>query len=257
MINTMSKFYYGHTISDTNQYLDFKEDGGPELTAVVDIGEYSLTDFVNKISAALNNAGDLEYSVSVDRSTRLITVAATGGNVQLLASSGTNASRSCYGLLGFSSDTSSSSSHIGTLSSGYEWKPQFLVQDYVSFNDQQMAIDGVTRQSTSGKVEAVKFGNKKIMDANFRFITDIYQSSKSPIENDESGYLNSRSFLEYAITKADLEFIPDRNDPDVFHKCILESTPESSDGLGFKLKELYSQGLVGYYETGVLKFREI
>jgi hypothetical protein len=36
---------------------------------------------------------------------------------------------------------------------------------------------------------------------------------------------------------------------------MLESTPEDAKGLKYKLKELYGQGLPGYFETGVLKFR--
>jgi hypothetical protein len=68
---------------------------------------------------------------------------------------------------------------------------------------------------------------------------------------------DARTFLAYAVTKADLEFIPDVSSASVFTKCILESTDADSNGLGFKLKEMYSQGLVGYYETGLLKFRQI
>jgi hypothetical protein len=118
-------------------------------------------------------------------------------------------------------------------------------------------VDGVKRESTSGQVEAVSFGTKKIMDANFTFITNIVQRSTSPIEHDTDGYESAIDFLEYAITKGDMEWMADRDTPATYTKVILESTPSDRDGLGFELNELYAKGLPGYYETGILKFREI
>lgn len=256
MITTKCKFYYGHTITESNQYIDFKEGAGSEIFATVPIGEYSLTDFCTAVSNALNLAGALNYTVSLNRTTRIITIAADGA-FTLLASTGTRVNVSAYSLLGFSADTTSATSHTATSASGSVWEPQFLPQDFVDFENNQMAVDGSTKQSASGKVEAVKYGTKKLMECNFKFITDIFQGSKSPIANAATGVSDARTFLEYAVTKADLEFIPDVSDASVFTKCILDSTEADQNGLGFKLKELYSQGLVGYYETGLLKFRQI
>lgn len=256
MITTRCKFYYGHTITESNQYIDFKEGAGSEIFATVPIGEYSLTDFCSAVSTALNLAGALNYTVSVNRTTRIITIAADGA-FTLLASTGTRAAVSAYSLLGFSADTSSATSHTATSASGSVWEPQFLAQDFVDFEDNQTAVDGSTKQSASGKVEAVKYGTKKIMECTFKFITNTFQSSASPIANSATGVNDARTFLEYAVTKADLEFIPNVSDANVFTKCILESTDVDQNGLGFKLKEMYSQGLVGYYDTGLLKFRKL
>lgn len=257
MILTYGKFYYGHSITTTNRYIDFKEGAGPDLVATVDVGEYSLTDFCDKVSIALNLAGALTYTVTVNRSTRIITITATGA-FTFLAGSGVNSAQSTFYHLGFdASDTSSSTTQVGDFASGSEWVPQYMPQDSVEFDNNQLHIDGTVKQSTSGVVEAVKFGTKKIMECKYKFITDVTQSADSPILNDPSGVLNARTFLEYAVTKSDLEFMPDKNDADNFTKCILESTSEDKDGLSFKLKEQYSQGLVGYYETGLLKFRKI
>jgi len=46
-------------------------------------------------------------------------------------------------------------------------------------------------------------------------------------------------------------------DRSTFEKVILESTGESKDGVGFKIKEMYDQGLPGYYESGTLVFRVV
>lgn len=256
MIQTMSQYYYGHTISTVNNWIDFKEGAGPEISAEFDVGEYSLTDFVTEGARVLNGAGGQTYTVSVDRTTRIITVSAPGP-FTFLASSGTNFGRGVWPLIGFSADTSSATSHVATSASGYSWRPQYMGQSFVDFLDQQSAIDGVTRVSANGIVEAVKFGTKNIMDVNWKFITNYNQPSGSPVENQANAESNARDFMLYAITKADLEFMPDRDDPDTFTKCLLEATVEDGNGLGFKLKELYDQGLVGYWETGLLKFRKL
>jgi acylphosphatase len=257
MITTFGKFYYGHTVGTSNRYIDFKEGAGPDLVATIDVGEYSLTDFIDKVSVALNNAGADTYTVTVNRTTRIITITSTG-SFTLLCNTGVNSGQSAFSLLGFDAvDTGSASTHSGDFATGSEWVPQYKPQDNVDFDNNQMHIDGTVKQSTDGTVEAVKFGTKKIMEANYKFITNTQQSSSSPILNDTSGVDNARAFLEYAVTKADLEFMADKDDPDTFTKCILESTSEDKDGLSFKLKEQYSQGLVGYYETGLLKFRKI
>ncbi len=257
MIKTFGKFYYGHAVTNLNRRIDFKEGAGPALMATVDIGEYTLTDFLDAVSAALNLAGALIYTVTVDRSTRIITISATG-SFTLLASSGSSIGQDPFNLMGFNAvDTSSATSHVGDFASGSEWVPQYMPQENVEFENNQMHIDGTVKQSTDGTVEAVKFGTKKIMECNYKFITDIQQSANSPILNNLDGVLNARTFLEYATTKADLEFMPDKNDPSVFTKCLLESTAEDKDGLSFKLKEQYSEGLVGYFQTGLLKFRKI
>lgn len=264
MIRTKSKFYYGHTIDSDNNLLDFKEGTGTELTATLNVGEYSLTDFVTEVARALNAAADtLVFTVSVNRTTRIITIAATGA-FTILGATGTHVGNDCLSLVGFAAaDTSSSASHAGTSASGSVWSPQWTIQNYVSFDDNVSSVDGIVRESTSGVIEAISFGRRYIMEANFKYITDVKQGPMSSanasmeLEDDSSGVSNARDFLTYAITKAPIEFIPDRSDASTYETCILESTPESQNGLAFKLKELYSVNLSGYYETGILTFRRV
>ena len=255
MIFTKSSFYYGHTIKESNSYVDFQEGINPVKFAVLSVGEYAFNDFLNALAVALNAAGDLIYVVTVNRTTRIITITASG-TFRLFGLTGINIGRTALGLSGFSADTALALSHTGTLASGEVWTPQFYAQDFVDFDDQQSAIDGVVKQSTSGKVESVSFGKKKTMESNFKYVTNIIQNSKH-ITSDPLSVSKARAFMEYVITKADIEFMPDINAPSVYTRCILESTPEDQNGLGFKLKEQYSSGLTGYFETGLLKFRKV
>lgn len=257
MIKTRSAFYYGHKIDQNNLYLDFQENGGPALVAQIKIGEYAFKDFLDAIASAMNEAGSQVYTVTANRKTRIISISAATTTFKLLAGTGNNVGRGPWSLIGISSDTGLSLTHIGTLASGEAWKPQFFTQDFIDFENNQSAIDGTIRQSTSGKVEAVKFGIKKIMECSFKFITNIPQIDNNLIENSQTAVDDVRAFLEYATNKYDLEFIPDRDNPDVFVRCILESTEESQDGLAFKIKEEYPAGLPGYFRTGLLRFRKV
>jgi hypothetical protein len=56
-------------------------------------------------------------------------------------------------------------------------------------------------------------------------------------------------------TKAPFEFMPDEDVPATFYSVICESTPGFSDGTGFKLMEMTSQKLIGYYDSGMIKLR--
>jgi hypothetical protein len=81
--------------------------------------------------------------------------------------------------------------------------------------------------------------------------------TEAEIETDLSGVSNLRSFMEAITLKSTIEFIPDRDNPTLFTKCLLESTRSSRDGTGFQLKEQYGMGLPGFYETDTLRFREV
>jgi len=255
MIQTFSSFYYGHVVDETNNYLNFKEGAGPELSAVLNVGSYSPGDFAIEIARSMNAVGTQSYAVTIDRSTQFLTITAAS-NFNLLITSGSAAGVSVFSLAGFTgADTGLALTHTSNVKSGTIWSPQFKGQDYIDFEDNQSAVDGVVKKSANGTVEVAKFGNQKIMEINFMFITNIHQSNSCILKTDPAGYENARAFMEYACTKADLEFIPDAANPSVFKKVILEATEKDSNGLGFKLKEMYAKGLPGYYETGVLKFR--
>ena len=88
-LNTMIKFYFGHNVTSSNSKLDFQEGAGSELTATLNVGDYSLTEYATELQRALNDAGALTFTVTVARATRYVTIAATGA-FTLLAATGTN-----------------------------------------------------------------------------------------------------------------------------------------------------------------------
>lgn len=245
---TKSAWFYGHTVTSQNRTLDITRATVP-YTALIQVGAYTLTDYAQAVARALNTIDpDNLYTASVNRATRAITIA--GDAAFSLEISGPTASVSSYALLGFTADQSAATSHTGGIS-GLEFRPQLRLQDYTDFDDDQEAADSVINESASGRVESVSFGKNRFMTCNIR-----YQNNGQTqfTETDANGIGKLREFLVYATTKADLEFMPDRDTPANFTKCLLESTGRSGKGTGFKLIE--SDGIPGFFDSGRLVFRE-
>jgi hypothetical protein len=175
-IKTMSKFYYGHQVTVDNQYLDFSEG-----QAVLNVGNYSLTDFVNEVARALNEVGSNNYVASVDRTTRLVTISGDS-TFELYPQSGVAAAQSAYELLGFDVDKTGSNSYEGDSPSGDEYSPQFLLQSYIDKDDNQKRAFTSVNKSAKGIVETVSFGTEKFYEFNITFATDIDQGKGAPIE---------------------------------------------------------------------------
>lgn len=256
-VKTYSSFTYGHTITDDNKYIQFDEGIG-EISVELDIGSYTLGSFVDAIANKMNNAVGISntYTATLDRTTRVITLSSTG-NFDLLVTTGSLAGASAFSLMGFTSDKLGATSHIGDSSSGSYFEPQFLLQGFVDFDNNVKTVQASVNESASGAIEVVSYGRVKYMECNITLQTNISQGNGSVLKNDPAGETNLRNFLNYATTKAPLEFIPDIDTPGEFTDCLLEKTPESSKGVDYKVKELYSKGFAEYFESGIITFREI
>lgn len=251
MLSTMSKWYYGHYIDTTNRNLPFND--GTDKVAILNVGDYTLTEFVTETSRALNAASSLTFTVSVDRSTRLITIAA-GSTFELQTTSG--ASANVFSLLGFSgADKTGTNTYTGGAASGSEFKPQLKLQKFIDFGDEQVASYSNVAKSASGVVEVVSFGTDDFMTCEIAYQTNN-NTTGSAIENQANGLDNLRTFLQYAVNKRKMEFIPDRDTPTTFTKTILESTNASGSGTGYRLNE-YLGSLPGFFSSGTLKFRKM
>lgn len=253
-LKTFSAFIYGHTIDEANEWLDFSEDGITELGAQVEIGSYTITDFVAAVSTAMNEVGDNTYTLSLDRATRKVTISADAP-FDLYVTTGTHTAISVFSLLGFTSNKTGLSSYEGDVASGSFYEPQYYLQRYVDFEDYVESVESSVNTSASGLVEVVSFGQNKFMECNITYITDII--GQGVIKNNASGVANLRAFMNYLILKRPVEFIPDIDLPNEFTPCILERTRQNQKGTGFQLYELYTRGLANYFETQTLTFRQV
>jgi hypothetical protein len=252
-ISTLSAFYFGHTITVANASLDFDE-GGPELQANLNPGDYTLEEFLGEVKRAMDAVGALTYSVSIDRTTRIITIASTS-NFRLRVASGTRFGTTAYTLMGFTgADRSGAATYNGNAGSGSEYLPQHKLWDYVSDDDLVEKTDAVVNTSASGKVQVVLFGTTMFIEFKMGFATNKIISPCQPeIETRTDGVAKLRAFMSYTITKAKFEFMPDRTNRNAFKKVLLERTDESRDGTAFRLSE--RKYAPGYYDAGKLILR--
>lgn len=254
MIFTNSAFIYGPEVDENNLTIDLNEGSG-EINIELNVGGYVLSDIATEVQRALNDAGALTYTVTMDRSTRKMTIAGSA-NFSLLFATGSFVSTSAAAILGYSAvDLSGTDTYTSDLTIGTVYNPQFKLQEYIAFEDWQELTQESQSESASGIVEVISFANINFMQCNITLANDYDQYGV--VERNLTGVSDLREFMKYIVKKLNVEFIPDREDVNTYHKVLLEKTPSSRNGTGFKLKELYGRGLVGYYETGTLQFREV
>jgi hypothetical protein len=256
MISSYSVFYYGIEITPDNRFINFDEGSG-ELTAELAVGFYTPSQLAVEVQTKLNVVGNNSYTVSFNRSTRFLTIA-SGSSFDLLWDTGISVPSLATSVLGFEeNDLTGEDSYTGTLPIGKAWFPQFRLQDYVPSSNFTKAADENVIKAANGRVVVVKYGNESFIEFSVPYITNLSMEIGSPIKNDSQGYQNALEFLNFAITKNLFEFMPDINNRVEFETVILESTPESNDGVGFKLEERLGDNLPGIYSTGLLRLRAI
>jgi hypothetical protein len=174
-------------------------------------------------------------------------------NFSILIATGPFVGSSIWTRLGLGAlDLTGAATYTGS-TIGKEYRPQFYLLDYVDGNNNQRAIDSTLNETSGGVVEVIRYGTKKIYEMNFDFITTERQENY--IENDLLAVDKIRNFLEDITQKNLIQFFPNRDDTTESVTLILETTPESGNGVSFKLKE--KPGLPDYFTTGLLTFREV
>ena len=257
MILTNPIIYYVAPITSLNNKVDFDE-GGADLVATLNSGTYTMTDLMIEVERALDVAGALDYSVSFVRATRLVTISA-GSNFTLQVSTGTNVGTSPWTLLGYSggADLTSASTYEAPSAMGATYEPQFPLQNYRDIEDMKMNHKAVVNESAGGETELVHFGTRQFMEFNIKYITDNARVTSGMSRSDTNAVQDVRDLLDFLIEKNKFEFMKDKTSLGTFNDFLLDSAPGGKGGTGYSLKEMISQRLVGYYETGTLKFRKL
>jgi len=254
-VTQRSQFLYIPSIEETiNQYLNFNVGAG-EQSITIPIGSYTISDLVNKISILLSDEAGQTFTCSLNRTTLKVNISSTS-NFSLLPVSGSQASSSVFGILGFTTDRSGASSYNGDLSVQTLYRPQFWLQNFVSPLHHKRSVQESINESANGLIEVVKFGIKRLTKFSIDFITNISQTNNI-IENDSNAVEKAINFLDFITEKKYFEFMPDRTTPEVFYKLLLEKTDLSQTGTGYELREFYDKGLANYFSTGEMEFRVV
>lgn len=258
-IKTEPIFYFVSPVDNTNFQLDFIEPNKAniELTATLNVASYTLTQLEEEVSRAMNSEGQNTYTVSMDRTSRVFTISADD-DFDLLISSGQSSQTSIFPTIGFNGvDLTGLTSYSGAVS-GDSYEPQFPLQNFVGFNISKEGISTKVNESASGEVEVVTFGTKRMMSFNIKYITNN-NGKRSAFSADKNADFVQEAidFMEFITDKNKLEFMGDKNFRETYDNILLEKTAGSGNGSGYTLKEMYSQKLSGFYETGSLRFRKL
>lgn len=256
---TRFRIFYIDPIDATNNLMNFREPGAAittEKTATLNVGARTHTDLATEIERALNDAGEFTYTVTFNRSTRTFTITGSA-TFELLASSGTNVGLSPYSLIGFTTDQTGSTSYEGT-ASGNSYVSQFKPQQFLSFDNNLELTEASLNKAAQGTIiETVTFGETNFMEFNLPFITSLPKTKGNAVLNNPTGLEDARQLLEFLIRKRTVEFMIDESNVSSFDKILLESSPESRQGISYRLKEQIDEGFEEHYETGRLKFRRV
>lgn len=249
-LSSKSIFTYGLEVTALNRDLDFKADAmGPTLTAVLDLGFYSVNGLAFALQTALRNADSTNsYVVFADFSLggglqNRITIETTGSYLSLLFSSGPNTTTNCAALIGFNvTDYTGDTSYTGSQTVG-----TVLIPDYIGYNflgtRNQAKVFGAVNVSAAGVKEAVVFNIQQFIDVEYKF--ELKPSLPSWV-----------AFFNWAIQQRPFDYTPEISDPDTNFQLTLESTQYDGKGLGFLMKEMLPT-FPNHYTTGPLKFRVV
>lgn len=253
-IKTLSKFYYGTTVSTLNRSIDFDEGGG-ELQATLKVGTYSVTEYAAEWQRALREAGSQAYVVSFDRSTQKLTVSAPNP-FTLRRGTGSRLGTSAWVMSGFGLGLNLTGANNYTAAGicGKKYEPQYILSDYVSAEHSIVKESATVNTTPAGLSQQVSFGEGKRIEMNIRVITNETGLKLEPFFENSNGVDDALDFIAYILTKGRVEFMPNKAAPNSFTKCFLEGTREDRDGKKFILKNMK---VPDFYETGTLIFRKV
>ena len=256
MLKDRALFLYGFDITQFNRYINFKSAAlGPELTATLDVGNYTCTQLLAHIASKMSTADGVNiYTLSIDRTINSgtenrIHIETNGSYLDVLFLSGTQADNSPRDLLGFGSvDLTGFTSYSSSAPGG-----TILLPDYPTWNyngpDNMIVNDGVKNVSASGIKETLVFAQMRFIQGQWKYINNFKTNTQ---------LTQWQTFLKYATRQLQFEFTPSINeDSEKFYQVTLESTAKDSNGLGYELQQMNGVGLYRFYDSGLLKFRVI
>lgn len=254
-LTTFSKFYFGHTVTQLNGSIDFDE-GGSEIQASLNPGDYSLEEYLAEVKRAMDSVGSLTYTVGVNRATRIITISSTS-NFTLRAGTGTRVGTGAWAMLGYTAtNKTGASTYAAQNGTGSAYLPQAIVTDHVPAESNLEQNDAAVNESASGDIQVILFGQTRKIQMNIRLATNkTVRAEQRIIETQANGVDNLRAFMEYLVTKAKFEFMPDRSNANSFYKVLLDRTEQNRNGTVYELKEM--KNAPGYFETGKLTLRVV
>lgn len=253
-IITRSAFYFNTVVTSSNYAIDFSE-GGAEIKASLEVGDYSLTEYAAEIQRALRAAGTQLYTVTLNRTTRVLTIAAPS-NFELKCNTGSRAGVAAWTIMGFSTaaDRTGANSYAGNSGAGSEYLTQYPVDKYLDPAHSIVFENATYNVTPIGIGQQVSFGDGYRIEMDIRLITNQNLVNQDDFYYNASGIANFLTFIRYVLAKNRAEFMPDIANRSSFYKVVLEKTADDGSGRAFKLKNMKTPEI---YHSGDLLFRGV
>lgn len=253
MLKTKSMFYYGCEIVENDNRLEVVQGSN---TYVVDFqaGKYSPEQLAKHLSARFNSILPSNFEVTFQRETRTLLLTSDIA-FSIKISSSTFVGSTIFEQLGLgNADSPLQLQWIAPNAIGKAYRPQFFLVDYIGAERNKSLVNATVNETGSGLVEVVRYGRRGMFEFNIKFITKEPQANDF-IDTDFDAVESAIDFMDWAIEKRLVEFMPNRDDVSSYHFIILESTAQSQQGTAYRLEEV--AGVDGYFETGRLVWREV
>lgn len=248
-LQNRSLFLYGYTVTSSNNKIDFKAaGGGPQLTATLTQGYYSLYDLLQEVKKQMQVADSLHtYTVTVDRTIssglqNRVTISTSGAFLSLLFLTGTNTAYTSATLLGYTTtDKTGATTYTGQNTTGTVVETTYVGYSYIPITMMKKTI-GSKSISGSGFQETVSFAQHQFFEIEVKY------------EPQAAVIANWSPLMDWASQGRPLEFTPDVTAGNTTVNCFLEKTSYDGKGLGYKFKEMLPDFPFNY-TTGLMTFR--
>lgn len=249
-LRSESLFLYGIEVNAGNEWIDFvRVLAGPEISAQLNRGYYSLSGYLTEIKRALEVVDTTNtYTVTADRTINgglenRITIATSGAFLEILFGTGTHATASIAPTAGFAlTDLTGATSYTGTSTCGTAFLSTMTGYNYLPSSMNQKVF-GAVNVSAAGIKDALVFAIQQFIEATFMY---------EPAEKVEDDWV---PFFEWAIQQRPFDFTPEITFPNTFFDVTMETTQVDGKALAFRMTEMLSQNFPNIYSTGPLKMR--
>jgi len=247
-------FLYGFDVDGTNQFINFRAASmGPILTAVLNIGNYTATEYLAEIQRAMQVADPANtYTPFLDRTinsgkSNLLHLTTSGSYLDILFGTGPNAGNSPAATWGWNTtDFIGATTYVGYTNAGIILFPDFPMYNYQGPED-VITADGAKNVSAFGIKETLVFAQVQFVKAEWMWITDFGNNTQ---------YTQWKQAMKYFIRQLKFELTPSINESTSnYFQVTLESTPANKDGMGYEMKLMNGMGLFRFYQTGAMQFR--
>jgi hypothetical protein len=250
-LRAKSLFLYNLQVTTLNQNIPFRAVTlGPELTAVVPVGYYSLTSLLLAIKTAMQLADPAHvYTVTADRTIsggtqNRVTIATSGTYLDLLFLSGMTAATSIAPLIGFSTtDQTGATTYTGTASSGTALIPTWWGNNYQPPQLFRKNF-GSVNVASNGTKEAITWSIMQFIGVEFKF------------EPYAVALTNWPALINWMIQQKPFDFTPEITSPNTAYQVTLDKSPEDGKGLGWNMKEMLPDYPFAF-QTGAFTMRII